>query len=177
MKLSGKALFEEKNLRWLKLGAWVVLLIIVFGYSAYFGAQQSMPRIAALETQQATLMAQLSQQSTQVAHIEIQMQPTPTVTSTTAATGHATVTPGRSCSMHGKIKVRQDYGTARLLQAPFLEAKPIVAMPANVQVEVCGRTDSVDYAEVRWQGNEGWIQTDWVDLPIGVTWVDIPVVH
>jgi len=177
MKLSGEMLFNKKNLHWLRFVALVIVLSLALGYSAYWGAQRPLSRIVALETQQSKLLVQLSLQNSRIARIETQVRPMPTSTPKPTATAHPMAAVSRSCSIRGRIKAPKGFTTVRLLQAPFLEARRIAEIPDDVQINVCGRTNDADYAKVRWEGKEGWIQTDWVNLPTGVTWVNIPVIY
>ena len=192
---------EGKSTLWLKV-VLVVAIALSFGYSAYWGAQRSQQRVAALETRQAALLLQVSKQGTLIARVStplsssvptatlapttISVTPTPTLPTggrgietpkETAVHPVFTMSPSTQLNCPHSVEGTIDTlgGKAALFLAPFLTAKQIAELLGGTKVKVCGRTSAADWAKIQWQGKEGWVQADLVELPIGMTWMNVPV--
>lgn len=166
--VSGKAL-------WVKaiIAATIVVGVAgVFALSAYVGFREARGDLSAVVTRQARLSSQVELMGTEVSALSTAV----------FAGGHtlAEGTPGvpntapSDCPkpIHGRI----NSSDVDLFDTPFALSR-IARLSKDEGVTVCGTTSMADWAKVRADEGIGWVQTNFIELPIGRSWADVPVVY
>ncbi len=176
------------KLPWVKVILFVLLTVGIaggFATSAYLGVQHSQRQVDALRAQQSEILSQVSSLSTSVAIVNTRIAGTPgntweaqrNSTSTTRTPDQTTPEgTGDVCPRSVSGIIRSHGKEVYLFQLPSLMSKHR-AIAEHTKVAVCCMTNTAEWAKVRSQIGEGWVQIDYIDLEMGLSWTDVPVCH